>query len=298
MRHLTIPAMVGALALAAPLLTASDAHAGLAACGDISVEASAECSLEVEGGCTARCEPINFKAACSAEGYASCDGMCDLPSVMCDASCEGSCMAECDVDPGNFDCSANCEGSCMGGCEANCMGKCEGEADRASCEGSCMASCDATCSGECEASCEGTPPMAECSGQCQASCQGSCTADTNFDCQIDCQAMLEVSCSASLQGGCEAECSKPEGALFCDSQYVDHGGNLQECLDALKAELNIEVMASGSASCEGGSCQAEGEVSVSGCAVSPTSSSSAPLSAGFALTALAGLFVGRRRRRS
>jgi hypothetical protein len=55
-----------------------------------------------------------------------------------------------------------------------------------------------------------------------------------------------------------------DGAIFCDGEFVDAGGNLQECIDALNAILDVEV--SGSASCSGNTCQAEGSVSLS-CAV-------------------------------
>ena len=48
------------------------------------------------------------------------------------------------------------------------------------------------------------------------------------------------SCS-ELSGGCEAECESPEGALFCDGQYIDHGGNLEECIASLKALFDIDV---------------------------------------------------------
>ena len=60
-----------------------------------------------------------------------------------------------------------------------------------------------------------------------------------------------------IKGGCEADCKTEEGALFCDSQYVDHGDNLNECINALEAVLttDVEGYASGSASCEGGTLQ-------------------------------------------
>jgi MYXO-CTERM domain-containing protein len=73
-----------------------------------------------------------------------------------------------------------------------------------------------------------------------------------------------------VKGGCEIDCQGKEGALFCDGQYVDHGDNLQMCIDALKARLNVNVMASssGNANCDGGVCTAEGAASVkSDCSV-------------------------------
>ncbi len=89
-----------------------------------------------------------------------------------------------------------------------------------------------------------------------------------------------------------AECSTEEGALFCDGNYVDHGGNLAECVDSLRGLLNI--MVSGSASCEGNSCMAEGSISCDCTAAEPQDN----LRNG-GLFALGGLFLfgfARRRR--
>ena len=100
-----------------------------------------------------------------------------------------------------------------------------------------------------------------------------------------------VSCTAELSGGCEVQCQSPDGALFCDGQYVDHGGNLEECIAALNAFLDIEV--SGSASCSGNSCEAEASASCSAAPAQPLDDDLAPwLTLAFA----AGL-VGLRRRR-
>jgi MYXO-CTERM domain-containing protein len=248
--------VIGALALVTPLFTASEAQAAasLESCGNIHVEAEAECKVEVEGGCTARCEPVNFTAACAAELKASCDGDCNVEaSAECSGSCNADCMAECEVTPAEFNCTASCQADCS----ADCSGRCAADSDSAKCE----ASCKATCSGDCDASCNVTPPEANCEAKCSASCEGSCKAEANVDCQIDCQADGYVDCEAELTGGCETQCSKPEGALFCDGQYVDAGNNLEECFAALKAIFDIDVDASGSASCEGNTCMAEGEVS-------------------------------------
>jgi MYXO-CTERM domain-containing protein len=126
-------------------------------------------------------------------------------------------------------------------------------------------------------------------------CQGSCEAEANLTCQIDCQASGYVDCKASLQGGCEASCETEEGALFCDGQYVDHGGNLADCVNALKELFNIEVSGYAEGSCSGGSCMGE-----AGGALSCSSSvhpfdGRGPLALGF-LVGLAMLGSGRRRR--
>jgi len=229
-----------ALAPAACTTTGDGGDGDLASCGNIDIEANAECSVELEGGCTAQCVPLNFTASCRGECGATFDAGCT-------ATCSGECGATCEVDPPSF----SCEGECSANCGASCGGHCEADSNSGSCEASCQATCDA----ECGISCEGTGGSADCTAKCDASCEGECTVEANIDCNLDCQ--------ASLQGGCEVECESPEGALFCDGQYVDHGGNLEDCITALNAYLDVEVDASASAACEGNSCSAEAEASIS-----------------------------------
>lgn len=254
---LSTAALAAALCLAA---APRRAHAGIDACGDIYVEAEAECELVPPGAdCDVRCTPLSVQATCSAELYASCSGTCNgTATVECTGSCEADCQADCEVDPGAYECSAQCQA----GCDADCSGSCA--AGDAGAE--CRASCQATCSGHCDASCEGTPPSAECEAKCQASCEGSCTAEANFTCQIDCQADLYAQCTIDAQGSCTAHCDTQEGALFCNGEYVDYGGNLDACVMALKDLLDIEVEGYAEASCDDDSCEAEAGGSV-GCQV-------------------------------
>lgn len=236
------------------------AHAGIDACGDIYVEASAQCELVPPGAeCDVRCTPISVQATCSAELYVTCSGECNATAtVECTGSCDADCHAECDVDPGSYECSAECQA----GCEADCSGSCAtGDAGA-----ECRASCSATCSGSCDASCEGTAPSADCDAKCTARCEGSCTAEANFGCQIDCQSDGYLSCTTEAQGSCTAHCDTQEGALFCDGEYVDYGDNLDACVQALQDLLHIEVEGYASAECDGDSCEAEAGGSV-GCQV-------------------------------
>ncbi len=296
MRQMLARAALAAVALVSPLLVPSTAHAGLAACGNINVEANAQCEVSVEGGCQAQCTAVSFTAACNAQGYTECSGTCDVPSVDCSGSCEADCSAECEVQPAEFSCEGNCSATCQGDCSADCSAECEASANKGECEAQCKGSCEATCSGECSASCEGQPAMASCDGQCKASCEGSCTAKTNLSCQVECQGKLQASCEAELEGGCEVECEAVGGVLECDGQYVDHGGKLEECIDALKAVVEVKGSASGSASCQGASCKAEGEAEASAsCAMVP-GNDGAPLTGLLALGALGGLLSMRRRR--
>lgn len=282
MRSFIASLVFSALAFSAPMLLTSSAQAGLADCGNIDVKANAQCEVVVEGGCTAKCEPINFTAACQGQ----CSGSCTAQaSLSCTADCSGSCSGECNANPGSFDCKASCEADCSGTCDASCSAK----ANAAECK----ASCKATCQGECGGSCEGTPPSATCEAKCDASCQGSCEGQANIDCQATCQG----SCSANLQGGCTARCESPEGALFCDGQYVDTGDHLAKCISALEATLQIKVKgyASGNAECSGASCTAEAEAGVS-CALSPLAPSGLNGYAMVGAIAALGALVARRRR--
>lgn len=274
-----------AAALGTTLIAAGPAQAeSLDACGDIFFEGggSIECTVEVEGGCTAKCEPIAFEAQCAAELTVGCNGGCNATAdVGCTGTCQGSCEADC--TEGQFDCQATCEGNCTADCAGNCMGSANG--------GECNASCEATCQSECSANCNVTAP--DCTAQCQGCCQGECRAEANIDCQIDCQASGYVDCKAELQGGCEVACSEPEGAVFCNGQWVNTS-NVESCVAAIEAAFNIEV--SYSAECSGNTCKAEASAS---CAMSPES----PAAPGFGSAALllglasAGLTVSRRLRR-
>ncbi len=276
--------ILGALALVAPLFASNVAQAAsLSSCGDIFVSGEAECEVLVEGGCTAMCEPLSVQAACAADLRVDCDGQCNAEiEANCDVDCQAGCEGRCDVDPGTFSCTADCQADCS----ADCSGSCAADSDSARCE----ASCEATCSGSCDAQCSGTPPSADCKASCEASCSGSCQGKANIDCQIDCQADGFAECQATLEGGCEAQCQKPEGAIFCDGQFVD-SSNLQDCIAALKAALGIEVYAEGSASCEGNTCMAEGEV---GCTCSADDAGNPALAV---LFGLGFLMAARRRRR-
>ena len=142
-------------ALAFPLFAASEAHAGIEACGDIYVEAEAMCEVLVDEACVAKCEPVSFNAACAAELEVSCAGMCNAQAMAsCTGGCQTNCLDICDVEPGSFECQGECNASCTASCDADCSAS--------SNQAECRASCEATCDAHCEGSCEGTPPSATC----------------------------------------------------------------------------------------------------------------------------------------
>ncbi len=273
--------------LLAPLAIAQTAHAGIAACGNIHVEAEAQC--EVRGGieCEAQCEPVRLEAQCAADLTFECRGGCQgeiSVEAECTGSCGADCMAECEASPPTFD----CRGQCFADCEGRAQGHCGTDDDE------CFASAEGSCEAECSASCDAQPGTVDCAATCEGSCNASCTgsAEAYFDCQVECQRPRFEGCTAQLEGGCTADCQTEQGALFCNGDYVDHDGNLQECIDSLRAAL--DVMVSGSASCEGNSCMAEGAVSCS-C----TASDAQTDAQGGAIFVLGGLFLfGLSRRRN
>ncbi len=269
-------------AFAAPMLLASEASAttGLAACGNINVSASAKCEAKVSGGCEAQCTPGNFQLKC--EG--SCSAMCNASfDAQCNIDCTGSCNADCKVNPGQFDCQGKCELDAS----ASCSAKCQSSTDKTGCDGACKA----TYKAECSAKCNVVPPSATCDAKCKAKCEGGCTAKANIGCQVDCQG----GCVAKADlPSCKAQCQTPQGALFCDGQYVDAGNNLQNCIDALNNILTFKVTVYGSAACAGNSCEAKGGFS---CNAAPTAPSG---TAGWVVfgACVAGLAMVTRRRRA
>jgi MYXO-CTERM domain-containing protein len=276
-------------ALGLTLLSPGSAYAGLESCGNIDVQADAQCEAVAGVDCKTRCEQVSFEAACQGNLEAGCSTQCEgtPPTVECTGSCESDCQGTCEVQPAEFSCSGDCQATCEGDCSAQCGG----DAGDATCQGQCSASCE----GQCSVSCEGQPADATCEAQCSASCEGSCTVDGTFSCETTCQTEGYASCEAELQGGCEVQCDDPDGAIFCDGQYVDRGDNFQKCMDALKDVVNVEVQASSSGSCEGNSCEGQAQATCQ-CTTPGRRAGDSTLFGALGALALAGA-VGLRRRR-
>lgn len=276
--------VLSALTLTTLVGVPTTARAGIEACGDIHIEAEAECVVESGVACEAQCTPLSVEAQCAAELELACAGECNAEiSAGCTASCEASCYADCTLDPGAFDCQA----SCYGDCEARAMASCSTS------DSECMASVEATCEAECSASCNVEAPSLDCQAECQASCEGSCYADANIGCQIDCQAGGYAECKVDIEGGCQAECDIGEGALFCDGSYIDHGNNLEECVDSLIAYLDAHVDGYAEASCADGRCEAAAGATIT-CSVDPEPSRG--IGGLFAILGILGWGLSRRRR--
>lgn len=277
---------------ALPLLIVSPAHANISACGNLDVDASATCELRVKD-CKASCTLVSVQAVCAVQGEATCEASCPkVPSVSCTASCEETCAADCKVKPAEYDCSTKCNADAS----ANCDAQCNAAGDKAQCE----AACQATFSANCDTSCKGHEGSVDCDAVCQGRCEGSCTAQTNLECQVSCQGDLSAACQTQVEGGCEVDCSDPKGALFCNGQYVDHNGTVDECIHAIQAlfpKITITASGSSSADCSDNTCSGEAEGSASAsCAFSPRGASGSDVAGGFAMFAAIGAVCMRRRR--
>ncbi|MBM4360442.1 MAG: hypothetical protein FJ096_20235 [Deltaproteobacteria bacterium] len=150
----------------------------------------------------------------------------------------------------------------------------------------CPASSKAQCDIHCKESCK--VPHSTCEEHCNSCCFGGCQTLTNYDCDFD--------CFAKLQGGCEVQCQKPEGALFCNGQYV-YASDVTACVNYL-IEQGLTVQGSGKLTCDANGCDVEGAISA--CSASPADPVGTGLGAfGFGTLALgmAARTVRRRRTR-
>jgi hypothetical protein len=116
---------------------------------------------------------------------------------------------------------------------------------------------------------------------------------------MKCRASGEASCT----GGCEIACSKPEAAVFCNGQYIDHGGHFDSCLSAIEdtitAAVEFDAKADGSAACNNGKCQASGSAEASAsCAMAKVPGVANWFGFGLLGAVTTGLILRRRQRRS
>jgi hypothetical protein len=247
--------MIGGLVAFSP----ATAHATvLSDCGNIDLSGNETCQLETSGGCTVKCNADDFQLQCSADLETSCSGGCNFTAdVNCTTACVASCTGGCTT--GSFSCEGSCDTDCNGHCSADCTSETADGGD----ETQCMASCKETCDSSCSANCSGTPPSCT-QTTCQAECQGSCQAQANIDCQVNCQESGSASCESNYLQVCQGQCSAPQGALFCNGQYVNvDTTQLQACLSQLSSELDINVSLTGSTLCDGGTCSVTGSASAS-----------------------------------
>jgi len=261
MRRSFAKLIFGGIALIAPLFVANSAHAGI--CGWLA-DGEVSCELDVTGGCETKCTPLHFEAQCGFQ----CEGSCNVDvDVDCQASCEDNCMVDC--KPGHIDCQGQCETDCRGECDTYC----ESHPNETDCVTTCRGNCTTSCSGHCDVK------PATCEASCKASCQGSCSAHVDASCQAKCVG----NCNAELVGGCKTDCQAPEGALFCDGQYVTVD-NLDDC----SGFVDIE------GECHGNTCTVT--ATAGGCNTAGASDAPIDFAALGAMAVGCGLIVSRRRK--
>lgn len=225
--------------LCALLFGASEARAqdgGDNPCGRFDFSSGIACKIEVSGGCTANCTPLKLEAACAG-------GCTSMSSTTCVDNCGTTCVAMC--NPQLLDCFAGCHAEC----DQPTSDECRQSHPTDDCTTSARAHCDIHCKDSCM-----VPPN-NCQEHCNKCCTGSCTTQVNFDC--------DFSCFADVKGGCDVQCQRPEGALFCNGQYV-HASDIEACIVYLATRgVQVDVSARASATCDLTGCH--GTSAVSGC---------------------------------
>jgi hypothetical protein len=220
-------------------------------CGNFDFSAGVSCKVEVEGGCTAACDPLKVEVACGGKCTATAD-------TQCTDTCGESCLKEC--DPHLLDCFQGCHAEC----DQPAIDVCKKDHPEADCVTQAKAQCDVHCNDNCKV------PDTSCEEHCHKCCVGSCQTQVNFDC--------DFKCSLDVQVSCKAQCTKPSGGIFCNGQFVN-ATDVDACIKYLAAKnLNVDVSARGSAACTGSNCNAEGSLSFArpdsgGCSTSPPGSS-------------------------
>ncbi len=269
----SIPSLFVALLAAPVVLVVSPALADTPASEGCLFATATSCELvPPTADCSAQCTPGSF--------VAECDGSCNVDAdADCTGGCAADCQATCTVDPGSFSCSETCESSC----NSSCMSSCTGDS------GDCASDCMLDCPNRCGIQCDATPPSADCTAECQASCNASCQVQANIDCHVMCT-------SSVVLPTCTADCQAPQGALFCDGQYVDLATATTDCINYLESQgvTVTETCSVGSAG--GSSCAAS-----LGCSASSVGATNQDRWGFLGITGIMmglGLAVSRRRRRS
>ena len=237
--------LVAAIVAAVPaLFVAQNAFAGN--CGNFNLDYISQngisCKIEVKGGCTAQCAPLQFEAGCTGQ----CTG---TATVDCTGSCGTQCVAQC--DPAKLDCFTGCHDEC----DAPVQAQCTSTHPNDDCVSIARAQCDMHCNTQCKVATD-----TNCQEHCQTCCTGSCVTQTNYDCDYD--------CFAKLQGGCEVQCEDPSGAIFCNGQYVD-AADVEACINELAEKgITVNVEARGEVTCDLNGCTGDGSASAGICSVS------------------------------
>src|SRR6185312_10421256 len=165
---------------------------------------------------------------------------------------------------------------CTQDCHTRCKSSCTaGDAE-------CITVCGNDCDNRCNVGCTATPGSIDCG----VACKQSCTVQANVECQTNCVEQVTLP-------SCQASCELPEGALFCDGQYIDLTSAGSDCLAYLEAQ-GFSVSGSCTETLAGASCAS----SVS-CAAAPSVGAASDRWGVAGLTGLMmglGLLISRRKR--
>jgi hypothetical protein len=231
-------------AVAAVAFAPTDARAADAGgpCGSFDFSSGINCKIEVSSGCTGDCRFLTEEIACA--------GGCNISAdSTCVNNCGTTCVQMC--DPAHLDCFVGCHGEC----DQPTIDMCNQKSPGADCVNQAKAQCDIHCNDACKI------PPSNCQEHCNKCCTGSCTVSVNFDC--------DVGCFLNTNKDCNIQCGKPEGAIYCNGQYV-HASDVQACIAYLANQgVMVDVSARGSATCDLSGCHGGATSPVSGCAASP-----------------------------
>src|SRR5258708_1597702 len=101
MKRMLFHTSLGALALAVPVLSSSNALAATTCTTKsgtvVTIQDPNTCHFETSVTCTEQCTPVSFTATCSAQ----CAG---TAASTCTNTCETKCNTECTVRPATFTC--------------------------------------------------------------------------------------------------------------------------------------------------------------------------------------------------
>lgn len=248
--------LFAAILAAVPVTLAAQSAFAADPCGNFNLDYISKngisCKIEVEGGCTAQCTPLSFEAGCTGQ----CTG---TATTDCTASCGTQCVAQC--DPAKLDCFTGCHEECDAPVQEKCAATNPGE----DCVSIARAQCDMHCNTQCEVVTD-----TNCQEHCQTCCTGSCTTQVNYDC--------DYQCFATLQGGCDVQCEKPDGALFCNGQFVN-AADVDACITFLANQgITVDVTARGEVKCDLNGCDGTGSAAAGVCSVSNVGMESAAAS--------------------
>jgi hypothetical protein len=203
-------------------------------CGDMPITQQTQCNY-VEGPeqCRTACDRVRYEAACSDQSYETCAPKCVVePKQECTTQCAPQCVQECRTKPPETVCATTCENRCS----TSCGVQCGAGPDSVGCSWRCRA----TCENSCESSCQTVPAQATCEERCSTACSTSCRTVASMKCHEECQVQTYQVCQPKLVEECRTECSRGQGVMVCDEQFVD-AENPQQCRQYIENTFRLRV---------------------------------------------------------